>query len=163
MNKVLLALATVALTLPIASATDPPAVKEGLWSIHQEMTNSPGGKKTEGDYTLCRDHAFDQLVREREKSMKGCTIVNENLQDNKYSSEIRCTAGTITIESKGTTTYTGDSTVHSESHATYSPALGGVTDTAIVRDEKFVGSCPAGTEPGDRTNADGTVIHMGKK
>jgi hypothetical protein len=163
MKKVMLALATAALTLPIASATDPPAVKEGLWSVHTEITNNPGSKKTEGEYTLCRDHAFDQLVREREKSMKGCSMLSENLQDNKYTSEIRCAAGTITIESKGTTTYQGDSAVHSESHATYTPALGGVSDTTIVRDEKFVGSCPAGAEPGDRTNPDGTVIHLGKK
>jgi hypothetical protein len=30
-------------------------------------------------------------------------------------------------------------------------------------DQKYVGSSPAGVQPGDRVNSDGTVIHLGKK
>lgn len=163
MKHTILVLATAALALPLAYATDPPAVKEGLWSVHMEVTNNPGSQKSESSYTLCRDHAFDQLAREREKAMKGCSTVAENLQDNKYTSEIRCTSGTTTISSKGTTTYQGETVIHSETHASYSPAFSGTSETTIVRDEKYSGSCPAGVDPGDRTNADGTVIKLGKK
>jgi hypothetical protein len=101
-------------------------------------------------------------VRAREKGLKGCTTVSESFQDHKYTSEIHCTAGKTAIESKGTTTFQGDTALHSETHATYTPALGGVSETTIVRDEKYVGSCPVGTAPGDRTNPDGTVISLGK-
>jgi hypothetical protein len=27
----------------------------------------------------------------------------------------------------------------------------------------YIGNCPAGVQPGDRVNSDGTVIHLGKK
>jgi hypothetical protein len=162
MNKVMQVLAVVAIMLPIAGATDPPEVKEGLWSVHSQSIRDPGDKKSEETYTLCRNHAYDQSVRTREKNLKGCTTVSESLQDKKYTSEIRCTAGKTEIDSKGTTTFQGDTAIHSETHATYTPALGGVSETTIVMDEKFVGTCPAGTEPGDRTNPDGTVISLGK-
>jgi hypothetical protein len=162
MNKVILALATAAIALRAAGATDPPEVKEGLWSVHTQSINSPGDKKSEGTYTLCRDHAFDQSVRAREKNLKGCTTVSESFQDGKYSSEIHCTAGKTAIDSKGTTVFEGETSLHSESHATYTPALGGVSESTIIMDQKYVGSCPEGTEPGDRTNSDGTVIHLGK-
>ena len=160
MQKLMLAVATTAL-LSIASATDPPEVKEGLWSVQTATTSSPSGKKTEGSYTICRDHAYDQYVRTNEKNMKGCTTVSESFQDGVYSSEIRCKIGAGTVSSKGTTTYKGD-TVHSESHVTYEPPLGGVHESTIVIDQKFSGKCPDGTEPGDRTNPDGSVIHLGK-
>lgn len=163
MQKVVLAFVTVALVLPSAHATDPPEVKEGLWTVHSELTNNPGGKKIESNYTICRDHEFDQIARDREKGMKGCTTVGETLQDGKYTSEIHCSVKKTTIDSKGITTYTGDSAFHSETHVAYTPALGGVSESIIVVDQKYAGSCPAGTQPGDRTNEDGTVLHLGKQ
>jgi hypothetical protein len=161
MQKLMLAVATTAL-LSIASATDPPEVKEGLWSVQTATTSSPSGKKTEGSYTICRDHAYDQYVRTNEKNMKRCTTVSENFQDGVYTSEIRCKIGSGNVASKGTTTYKDDTSVHSESHVTYDPPLGGVSESTIVIDQKFSGKCPEGTVPGDRTNPDGTVIHLGK-
>jgi hypothetical protein len=162
-RKFTLALEMAALVLPIARATDPPDVKEGLWSIHTQTTDNPGAKKSEGTYTLCRDHAFDLSVRARAKTIKGCTTVSESFQGGKYSVEMHCTIGGSVSESKGTTTFQGDAAVHSESHATYTPALYGISESTTVMDQKYVGSCPAGTHPGDRTNSDGTVIHLGKK
>jgi hypothetical protein len=150
MKKVMPVLAIAALALPIASATDPPEVKEGLWSVHTEITNNPGEKKIASTYTLCRSHAFDRLARDREKNMKGCSTVSESLLDNKYTSELRCAAGTMTIESKGTTTFQGDTASHAEIHVTYTPALGGTSDSTIVTDQKYTGSCPDGTQAGDR-------------
>ncbi len=162
MQRVMLAFAVTGLGLLIAGPTDPPPVKEGLWSIHTETTNNPSGKKSEGSYTLCRDHAFDEQMRANEKSMKGCSTVMEHYQDGSYTSEIQCKMGATTIDSKGTTVFKGDTVLHSETHTSYSPAMGGVTDSTIVMDSKYDGSCPEGTQPGDRTNPDGTVIHLGK-
>ena len=148
MKPTILVVATAALSLPLAYATDPPAVKEGLWSVHTEITNVPCGQKTGSSYTLCRDHAFDHLARERERATKGCSTVAENLQDNKYSSEIRCTSGTTTIDSKGTTTFQGETVIHSETHASYAPAFSGTSESIIERDEKYSGSCPTGVRSG---------------
>ena len=149
------------LPIAIAIAANHPELKEGLWSVHSQTTDNPGNKKSEGSYTICRSHAFDQSVEALVKNMKGCTM-NESFQGNKYSVEMHCTVGTTVIDSKGTTTFDGDTSTHSESHATYTPALAGMTDITMIEDQKYTGSCPAGIQPGDRTNADGTVIHLGK-
>jgi len=162
MQRIVLAFAVTGLAILIAGPTDPPPVKEGLWTIHTETTNNPSGKKSEASYTLCRTHAFDEQMRASEKSMKGCSVVSENLEGHNYSSEIQCKAGATTISSKGTTTFKGDTAIHMEQHTSYSPAMGGVTDSTIVIDSTYTGSCPDGVAPGDRTNPDGTVIHLAK-
>jgi hypothetical protein len=161
MQRVVLALGVTGFALLLA-ATDPPPVKEGLWSVHTETVNNPTGKKSEGSYTLCRDHAFDEQMRAAEKSMKGCSTVSENFQDGNYSSEIQCKMGATTIDSKGTTVFKGDTAIHSETHTSYSPAIGGVTESTTVMDSTYSGSCPEGTQPGDRTSPDGSVMHLGK-
>ena len=37
--------------------------------------------------------------------------------------------------------------------------MGGVSETTMIMDQKYVGSCPAGAQPGDITYADGRVTH----
>jgi hypothetical protein len=162
MNKKMLASAAAALVLPIANAADAPDVKEGLWSIHTQSIDNPGNKKTEGTITLCRNHAYDLSVRAKAKNVKGCTV-SESSQGGKYSSATHCVVGTTVIDSKGTTTFVGDTATHTESHSTYTPAMYGVAETTMIQDQKYVGSCPAGALPGDRTDANGKVTHLGKQ
>ena len=76
------------------------------------------------------------------------------------STEMHCVIGARTVESKGVTTFQGDTAVRAESHATYTPALGGTSESTIVMDQKYAGSCPADVKPGDRINSDGTIIHL---
>jgi hypothetical protein len=150
-----------ALLLPLAGATDPPDVKEGLWSIRTQFTENPGNKKTEGSYSLCRDHAYDQAARARAKKIAGCTTTSESCAGGKCTVEMRCVQRGSTIESKSVTTFSGDTAVHSESHSTTNPPLLGVSEQTVVMDQKYTGSCPAGAKPGDRINADGSIIHLG--
>jgi hypothetical protein len=160
--KMMLIVAAV-LVLPIAGTVTPPDLKEGLWSVHSQSIDNPGNKKTEGTYMLCRSHAFDQSTLARAKSVKGCTTVSETLQAGKYVAEMHCvTAGSV-IDSKGTTTFQSDTSTHSESHATYAPALYGVSETTMIMDQKYVGSCPAGAQPGDRIDANGHITHLGRR
>jgi hypothetical protein len=165
--KKILAFAGVALWLPIgiANAQNPlqaPEVKEGLWEIHMQSTDKPGDKKTEGTSTICRNHAYDQHVQALAKDMKGCTKVNESFQGGKYSLEMHCTVGATVIDTKGTSTFQGDTATHSESHATYTPALYGVSETTMIQDQKYIGSCPADMQPGDRKSDDGKITHLWK-
>jgi hypothetical protein len=154
---------TIALLLPIAYAADTPDLKEGLWSVHTQTSNDPGNTKSEGTYTLCRSHAFDKATEARAKSLKGCSMISENSQGNKYSAHMKCMVAGTAIETNSTSTFQGDTSFHSESRATYTPALHGLAGMTIILDQKYVGSCPAGVQPGDRTNADGSVIHLGKR
>jgi len=157
--------AAVALLLPIGMvlASDPPEVKEGLWSIHRQIIDSPGNNKTESTQTLCRSHAYDQHAQANAKKlMKDCTSVTDTFEGGKHNAELRCTVAGRVIVTKEIGTYQSDTAFHSESHSTYTPAMGGVTETTMIMDQKYVGSCPAGMQPGDMTNADGRVTHLWK-
>jgi hypothetical protein len=160
--KKILASAAAALVLPIANAANPPEMKEGLWTIHTQSIDNPGNKKSEGTYSLCRSHAYDLAVQARAKNTKGCTI-SESFEGGKYSSQSHCVVGSTVIESKGTATFQGDTAAHSETHATYSPAMAGISETTMIMDQKYAGSCPAGAVAGDRITADGKITHLGKQ
>jgi hypothetical protein len=136
-------------------------VKEGLWSIQTRTIDNPGNKQTDSKSTICRNHAYDQHALSLTKSLKGC-VVTRSLRDGKYSSKSHCVIAGTVLESEGTVTYRGDTSAHSESHATYTPAMGGVSETTIIVDQKYLGNCPAGAQPGDLTSSDGRVNHLWK-
>jgi hypothetical protein len=163
MTRVLAYAAAILLPMGMAMAAgSPPDVKEGLWSIHTQTIDNPGDVKTESTSTICRNHEYDHYTMGLAKSVKGCTVDNEDYEDNKYTIDMKCTIAGTTIESKGTVTFTGDTSTHSESHSTYTPAMGGMTDTTMIQDQKYIGACPAGQQPGDMTQANGTVTHLWK-
>jgi hypothetical protein len=91
--------------------------------------------------------------------MPGCKTVSETLQGNEYSVRTQCTVRGTEIDSLSTVIFNGDSSAHSENHATYKPALDGVVEMTLTQDQKYIGACPAGAQPGDITQPDGTVIH----
>jgi|HubBroStandDraft_6_1064221.scaffolds.fasta_scaffold208388_2 hypothetical protein len=156
--------AVLSLALGTAIAVDAPDVKEGLWSVHSQTTANPGNRKSEGaTYTLCRDHAFDKATRDLAKSAKGCTLVSETFKDGKYSTKLHCVIGATTVDTQSTVTFESDTSTHTETHATYTPATNGVSETTLVQDQEYTGSCPAGAQPGDRTDEDGRVTHVGRR
>ena len=157
-------ISAAAVVLSIAQAADTPELREGLWSIHTQTIDNPGNKKSESTRTLCRNHAYDKSVEALAKTaVKGCTKVNESVQDGKTSGEVHCVVEGIAINSKGTGTYGGDTSTHSEVHTTYSPAFAGMSESTTIMDQKYIGACPAGVQPGDQTDADGSVTHLGKR
>jgi hypothetical protein len=146
-----------------AYTVDLPQLKEGLWSIHKQTTTNPGNKKADTTSTLCRNHAYDQHVGSLAKNMKGCSVIAESFQGGKYVLQIRCKVASTVIDSKATATSEGDNATHSAVHATYTPAMAGMSEMTIIMDQKYVGDCPAGAQPGDTTQADGTVSHTWKQ
>lgn len=161
MKTLVSVVAAFLLAIGIANAVDPPQMREGLWTMHKQMIDNPGNKKSESTNTLCRSRAYDQHTESLAKSMKGCTMSTKG-EGGKYYSESHCVVAGTVVDSKGTATYQGDSAVHSESHATYNPPMAGLSDTTMIVDQKYVGACPAGQQPGDLTDADGNVVHLGK-
>ncbi len=156
--------AVLSLALGTAIAVDAPDVKEGLWTVHSQTIANPGNKKSEGaTYTLCRDHAYDKAARDLAKGVKGCKLVGETFKDGKYSTRLHCMAGATVIDTESTVTFESDTSTHSETHATYTPAMNGVSETTLIQDQEYTGSCPAGTQPGDRTDEDGRVTHLGRR
>ena len=160
MKKTALAALTLLLTVGAARALDVPNMKEGLWKLHM-VSNSPGSQPSETNYSICRDHAYDQLVHELAMKQPGCAIAEGSATGNKRSFTGTCKVGDTTIKSVSTVTYSGDTSFHSETSTTYSPALYGKTQESTVQDQTYVGACPAGMNPGDIMSADGQIRHRG--
>lgn len=156
-----------ALLLMIATvyaADDWPSLKEGFWSIHRETTDEPGNKKTIQDQWICRNHASDEKARARAEAMlKNCKTNLENHVGSKYETERECVVAGTTIHSKSTISVSGDSEFHSEETTTYTPAMADTTKTTMIVDQKYVGACPPGMEPGDIKGADGNIRHSGRR
>lgn len=153
------ATAVLLLTSAQINAANPPEMMEGLWSIHNQTIDNPGNKRTESTSTLCRSHAYDQHVLELAKSMTHCTV-NESVDVNKYSVTTHCVVAGTVVDSTSTAIFTGNTAAHSETRATYNPALGSINEMTVIQDEKYLGSCPTGSRPGDMTRADGTPVHL---
>ena len=153
--------AVLLLPLAIASAAGPPEQKEGLWSIHRQSINNPGNQKTESSSTICRSHTYDAYTLSLVKTKKGLHYPQRGLAGQHLFRRVALHSGGY-VDSKGTVTYTGDTSAHPETRAAGTPALGGVSETTMIMDQKYVGSCPAGAQPGDLTNADGRVTHLWK-
>lgn len=144
-----------------ALAAEPPPLKEGLWSIHNRDVEMPGDHKADFISTLCRSHESDHRTQDNAKNTKDCTMVKEELRGNEYTTESRCMIGGSVVESHSTTRFLGDAT-HTEVHVTYTPALKGVTHSTMIQDQRYLGACPAGAEPGDLMLPNGTVQHLNR-
>ena len=162
MNKTLVCmLAALAIPAGAAQAADYPEMKEGLWQIHNQFLDAQGKVTNDGTSEVCRNHAYDKAVQDRARAMmaKTCSPPDENYSGNKFTSEISCKMMGSTVDTKSVATFQGDSAAHSESHTTYNPPLSGSSGEAMTQDQKYLGSCPAGMQPGDRKNADGSISH----
>jgi hypothetical protein len=161
LTKKLLASTGAALLSTAVYAADPPPAKEGLWSVHTQTTKNPGNQKSEETYTLCRTNTFDHAVQESVKKIKGCTMTRDALEGDKYFQNLHCVTPTTVVESKATTTFQGTTGIHAETHATYNPAMSGISEMTIVMDQKYVGRCPPGAIPGDKTDPSGKLTRLG--
>ncbi len=143
-------------------AADPPAVKEGLWSIHTASIDNPGNKKTERTRSICRNHAYDVRIQDQamNQQKQTCKTYTETPSGNTFTAESECTVQGSTIKSKTITTFSGDTSIHAETHGTYTPAFNGTAETTMIVDQKYVGACPAGMEPGDFMDAAGKITHV---
>lgn len=151
------AAAAFALLFTAAVAQDIPNMKEGLWKLHM-VTTSGSGKPEDTGYSLCRNHAYDQKAHDLMKKT-GCTVNEGAAIGGKRTFSSVCKVGDTTISSKSTLTSSGDTSFHSETITSYSPAMDGMSQTTTVQDQTYIGSCPAGMNPGDIMGADGQIRH----
>jgi hypothetical protein len=145
------------LALSAARAADPPPLQEGLWEVHGRTIEGPSGRTTTFIYQLCRNHAFDAAADAEVKSVRECNTSFDDLGGGRFASASSCNVGGRVIVSKGTYTYESATSTRSESHATYTPPFNGKSEETVVQDQRFVGPCPAGVNPGDRIMADGKL------
>ncbi len=137
-------------------ADDPPPMKEGLWEIHTKTVEIPSHQTTERSEKLCRSHAYDDYAHAAaQKRESNCKTISKTTANNVTTTETACTIGTTVIRNKGTLTMTGDTAARTEGTATYTPPVAGKTGMTLVSEQKYIGPCPAGMQPGDALDVDG--------
>lgn len=161
MKRILPAAATSLISFALYAA-DPPSIKEGLWSIHTTSIDNPGNKRSEGTRSICRNHEYDVRIRQQseQKQKQICKTYTQNSSGNTFTTDSECSVQGSVTKGKAVTTFSGDTSIHAETHATYTPALFGVAETTIIQDQKYTGPCPAGMEPGDFMDAAGKITHV---
>jgi hypothetical protein len=164
MKALLAPIALVLLQTMLAAQTDYPYVKDGLYSWHSQTISQPGNKKQEGSFSVCLSRAHSEQVRAKSKQQmqKTCPVNNEHVSGNTVTTETECKVMNSVIKTTGKTIISGDTTAHAESHTIYSPPLEGQSEETMTIDEKYLGPCPAGMQPGDRMLKDGSMQHLGQ-
>ena len=108
------------------------------------------------DVSIERAHEVDAVER-RDRKKNACTSAVTQPSPNTYVEESRCAkgpnAGSVT---KIIYTYQGDTASRTEMHVN-----DGKSETVMVMDAKYLGSCPAGMKPGDVVMPDGKKIAVG--
>ncbi|MGO9426449.1 MAG: DUF3617 domain-containing protein [Steroidobacteraceae bacterium] len=150
--------AVVSVLSGIAGADEfkPPPMKDGLWETHSTQTQQ-GRTVFDTSVKMCRSKELTKSMQssgEEFRKKYACTSAVTQPSPNTYAEESRCAkgpnAGSVT---KIIYTYQGDTASHTEMHMN-----DGKTETVVVIDAKYLGSCPAGMKPGDVVMPDGKKI-----
>jgi hypothetical protein len=142
-----------------ADELKPPPTREGLWETHSTQTQQ-GKTTSDRSVKMCQSKELTKSMQtsgEELRKKNECTSSVTQPSTNTYVEESRCAkgpnAGSVT---KVIYTYQGDTASHTEMHMT----LLGKTETVMLIDAKYLGSCPAGMKPGDLI-IDGKMISGG--
>jgi hypothetical protein len=130
---------------------DYPSIKTGLWST---TTTFGDGKHPPQSGTICNSTAVMQSVIDaHKKGDQPCKIVNMAHTGSVYTEQTECTIGGQVRKSTSVTTFSGETSVHTEMHQ----ADGSIT---VTSDSKYLGACPAGMLPGDFVGENGMKFNI---
>jgi hypothetical protein len=137
----------------------PPPMKDGLWETHSRQTQQ-GKTVIDTSIKMCQSKELTKSMQSNGEELRkknGCTSAVTQPSPNTYVEESHCAkgpnAGSVT---KVMYTYQGDTASHMEMHMN-----NGKSETVMIMDSKYLGSCPAGMKPGDAVMADGKKISSG--
>jgi hypothetical protein len=145
----------------IALAVDAPT-KDGLWSIHSvnTMTRVGNAAPRTTEMTVSRCQAKGAAMQAPVNPLKAdCKQISKSSNGSTRFFEMQCTQNGRTTRVKETVTMKGDNEAHTITDSTMDPPMGGLSGMKLVADWKYLGSCPAGVNPGDVVGPDGKVIH----
>jgi hypothetical protein len=135
-----------------------PPTREGLWETHSTQTQQ-GKTVFDRSVKMCQSKETTQSMQSNGEELRKrneCTSNVTQPSANTYVEENRCAkgpnAGSVT---KVVYTYQGDTASHTEMHMNV-----GQSETVVIIDAKYEGSCPAGMKPGDLM-MDGKIISGG--
>jgi hypothetical protein len=146
------------IAIAAADGLKPPPTKEGLWETRS--TKIQQGKTTSNtSVQMCQTKELTKSMQstgEELRKKNECTSSVTQPSANMFVEESRCAKG----PNPGSVTkviysYQGDTASHTEMHIN-----AGNSETVMMIDAKYLGSCPAGMKPGDLI-IDGKLISGG--
>jgi hypothetical protein len=159
--RLLLLVPVLSALIGIAGADEfkPPPMKDGLWETHSTQTQQ-GKTVFDTSVKVCQSKELTKSMQSSGEEMRKkneCTSAVTQPSPNTYAEESRCAkgpnAGSVT---RIIYTHQGDTASHTEMHMNV-----GKSETVMIMDTKYLGSCPAGMKPGDAVMADGKKISGG--
>jgi hypothetical protein len=156
-------IAAVAASLELAGADEfkPPPMKDGLWEAHSTQTQQ-GKTVFDTSTKMCQSKELTKSTESMGEELRKrdqCTSTVTQTSANSFAEESHCAkgsnAGSVT---KTVYTYQGDTASHMEMHL-----QNGKSETVMIMDMKYLGSCPADMKPGDVIMPDGKKFSAGGK
>jgi hypothetical protein len=155
-----LTLIAAALIATHAAAQDLPKMKPGLWETTSTTSGLKGAPAHSAKSTMCVNESTQKDMMAMGQNMGAKCSKNVMRRDgNKYIGEAECNFGNSTIKSQSVTTFSGDSSYRGETRATFSPPMGGMSESTSVQEGKYAGPCPANMKPGDM-NMGGRIMNI---
>ena len=141
------------------SAIDFPTMKAGLW---ESTVTREGVAQKVGGTKMCMDTAVQKEMMEMGMGqMKAMCSKNDIRRDgNRVYGNVECKFGESMMKSSSVTTFTGDTSYHTEIKSSFTPPMQGVPSGNTTIDAKWIGACPAGMEVGDVMMSDGRKVNM---
>ncbi len=143
-----------------AQAQQFPKLKPGLWEM--TTTNTRSKDRPPLKSSLCTDASLQQeLIRMSTGMMQGmCSKFDTKYVGNTFTGEAICNLGSSTMRSRSVMTLTGDTAYRTESHATFDPPMGGISQSDTVIEGRNIGACKPGQQPGDMTMPNGQTMNI---
>jgi len=143
-----------------AQAQQFPKLKPGLWEM--TTTNTRSKDRAPLKSSLCTDASLQQeLIRMSTGMMQGmCSKFDTKYVGNTFTGEAICNLGSSTMRSRSVMTLTGDTAYRTESHATFDPPMGGISQSDTVIEGRNIGACKPGQQPGDMTMPNGQTMNI---
>jgi hypothetical protein len=143
----------------VADGFKAPPMRDGLWETHSTQTQQ-GKTVSDSSVKMCQSKELTESMQSSGAELRKnneCTSSVTQPSTNTYVEESRCAkgpnAGSVT---KVVYTHQGDTASHTEMHMNV-----GKSETVMIMDAKYLGSCPTGMKPGDLI-MDGKIISGGK-
>lgn len=158
MIRVALGLAASCLVLaPAARADEFPVRKPGLWEITMTLRNAPPRVSR-----LCIDAATEARMRTlgQTDATGLCSRRNVSRSGDIVTIDSVCRIGSSEVTTHAVTTITGDTAYRTESASHFDPPThGGMVDSNMTQDAKWLGPCGPDMQPGDMMIG-GHKMHM---
>lgn len=146
-------------TAASAYADELPRRKAGLWQVTM-ATGTDAGQTHE--ITMCIDAATDAELQKLglTTSKEACTRNDIKRDGDVITVDADCQLGKRHMTSHAVTTFSGDTSYHTDIQTHTEPPIAGPADHTMTQDAKWTGECPANMQAGDVVFPGGRTVNI---